>query len=41
MSEKKEENIVYIDDYQVSDEEFAIFMKAFLGEYKGPRYNPE
>jgi len=26
---------------EVSDEDFAIFMEAFLGPYKGPGYNPE
>ena len=25
----------------VTDEEFKIFMEAFLGDYKGPGYNPE
>ena len=28
-------------DMPVTDKEFKIFMKAFLGEYNGPSYNPE
>lgn len=29
------------EDMPVTDEDFEIFMQAFLGEYKGPGYNPE
>lgn len=30
-----------IDKAEVTDEEFAIFMKALLGPYKGGGYTPE
>jgi hypothetical protein len=29
------------EEMPVTDEDFAVFMKAFLGDYKGPGYNPE
>ena len=42
MSEKVEANIINLPiDNGVTDEDFAIFMKAFLGPYKGGGYNPE
>jgi hypothetical protein len=30
-----------INASEISDEDFAVFMKAFLGPYKGSGYNPE
>jgi len=30
-----------MDKAEVSDEDFAVFMEAFLGPYKGGGYNPE
>ncbi len=41
MSEKQEDNIVKFPQSKVTDEEFAIFMNALLGPYKGGGYNPE
>ena len=29
----------YIED--ITDEDFAVFLKAFFGNYNGPAYNPE
>jgi hypothetical protein len=42
MSEKVEAQIINMPtEDKVSDEDFAIFMEAFLGPYKGGGYNPE
>ena len=42
MSKKVENNIINLPiDNKVTDEEFAIFMDALLGPYKGGGYNPE
>ena len=30
-----------MDKAEVSDEDFAVFMEALLGQYKGPAYSPE
>jgi hypothetical protein len=30
-----------VDPNEITDEDFAIFMNALFGPYKGPRYNPE
>jgi len=41
MSENQETNIIEFPQAGVSDEDFNIFMNAFLGNYKGGGYNPE
>ena len=42
MSEKVEAKIINMPtEDKVSDEDFAIFMNALLGPYKGGGYNPE
>lgn len=40
MSENQDDNIIDFP-HKVTDEDFAIFMKALLGPYKGGGYNPE
>ncbi len=29
------------DIEDITDEDFAVFIKAFFGDYNGPAYNPE
>jgi hypothetical protein len=41
LSEKQEDNVIDFPQAGVSDEDFNIFMQAFLGPYKGGGYNPE
>jgi hypothetical protein len=42
MSENQEDNIVnFPNTNKVTDEEFAIFMQALLGPYKGGGYQQE
>jgi hypothetical protein len=40
MSENQEDNILNFP-HKVTDEEFAIFMQALLGPYKGGGYQQE
>jgi hypothetical protein len=42
MSKNEEAQILNLPiENKVTDEEFAIFMNALLGPYKGGGYNPE
>ena len=42
MSENQEAQIIKLPiDEQITDEDFQVFMTAFLGPYKGSGYNPE
>jgi hypothetical protein len=42
MSKKVENNIINLPiDNKVTDEEFAMFMDALLGPYKGGRFMQE
>jgi hypothetical protein len=41
MSEKMEDNIIEFPQDKVTDEEFAMFMNALLGPYKGGMWSQE
>jgi len=41
MSEKVDNNIINLPTNKVTDEEFAMFMDALLGPYKGGRFMQE
>lgn len=42
MSENQEAQIINLPiEDKVTDEDFSIFMNAFMGPYKGGGYNPE
>jgi hypothetical protein len=36
-----EDNIINLPTAPISDEEFALFMRALFGPYKGPAWCPE
>ena len=41
MSENVEDNIIQLHKEPISDEDFAVFIKALFGPYNGPAWCPE
>jgi len=41
LSENQEADIIKLHKEPVTDEEFALFMRALFGPYVGPSWSPE